>query len=99
MSDDTKYIESTTDGYYWRLYTYKPQGRPAYAFATEGKVGFRDNGTVESFETVMFQDRTARVDIPGRLTEKARTAGMKALYEKLVAEGNVSPDAELKSWY
>lgn len=94
---DTQYIPSTKPGYYWSLYTYKPQRGPGYAFAQEGKCEHDENGNVRSFETVIFEDRTARVDIPGRMTVKSRNQALRALFDKLSDAGCVKPDEYLQN--
>lgn len=92
---DTQYIPSTKPGYTWSIYTHKPDGRPGYAYAQEGKVERREDGSVSSFETVIFQDRTARVDIPGRFTVKNRNNALRALFDKLAEAKCIDPSEYL----
>lgn len=94
---DNQYIQSTKPGYHWNLYTYKPEGRPGYAFAQEGKVERDETGRVKSFETIIPDDRTERVNISGRMTVKARNQALKALFDKLADAECVAPDEYLKT--
>jgi hypothetical protein len=91
MSDGKQYIKSTKPGYHWNVYTYKPQGRPGYAVAVEGQLDNVGTG-IQSFTTVVFQDRQLRIDIMGRMTKNSRNAALQRLWDtmqeqKLVADG------------
>ncbi|BBA65163.1 predicted ORF [Xanthomonas phage XacN1] len=97
MSSDSQYIPSTQEGYHWNLYTHKPDGRPGYAMAVEGKVERREDGSVRSFETIIFQDRQVRQNIPGRMTVKNRNNGLCALFDTLVEKGYIDKRESLKT--
>ncbi len=94
---DNQYIKSTKPGYHWNFYTHKPQGRPGYAMAVEGKVEVREGGRISSFETVIFQDRQVRRDIAGRMTTKNRNAALQALWDKMQADGLIDKGETLKT--
>lgn len=96
MSSDSQYVKSTTPGKHWNLYTHKPQGRPGYAYAVEGEVEFHNGGRVSSFSTVLFQDRTVREDIPGRMTVKSRNAGLQRLWDRMQEAGLIAEGETLK---
>lgn len=96
MMSDNQYVKSTKPGYHWSMYTHKPQGRPGYAFAVEGKLGSHNGGSITSFETVLFQDRTVREDIPGRMTVKSRNAALQRLWDKMQDAGLIDEGETLK---
>jgi hypothetical protein len=96
MSSDSQYVKSTKEGYHWNLYTHMPQGRPGYAVAVEGKVEMHNGGAIRSFETVIFQDRQIRHDIPGRMTTKSRNAALQALWDKMQEAGLIDKAETLK---
>lgn len=88
MLTNDHFLPSTTPGKHWKLYTYKPQGRPPVAVAQEGELG------PNFWTVVMFQDRGFRMEIPGRLTDKAKGLALAGLTVRLIAEGWVSKDAQ-----
>lgn len=81
-----KYLKSTAPGMAWRVGTHKPQGRPAYAFATEGEVAYIDE-RVMSFTTQWPGARTERVEIVGPATEKKKAAALAEIEARLQAAG------------
>lgn len=96
--NDTQYLPSTTPGMTWSVYTYKPDGRPGYACASEGVYEVGDNG-FNSFTTRLFQDRVIRENIPGRMTVKNRNAGLKVLIDKMTEAGMIPVGTPLKEVY
>ena len=95
--NDTQYIPSTTPGMTWSVYTYKPQGRPGYACASEGVYEPAGDGkSFSSFTTVLFQDRVIREDVQGRMTVKARNAALHRLFSRMVEAGMIPNGTELK---
>ena len=98
--NDTQYIPSTTPGMTWSVYTYKPDGRPGYACASEGVYEPAGDGEqFSSFTTRLFQDRVIRMPIAGRMTVKNRNAGLKALFDKMTEDGMIPVGSELKQVY
>ncbi len=95
MSSDSQYVKSTKEGYHWNIYTYKPQGRPGYAMAVEGKVEHHNDGSIRSFETVIFQDRQIRENIDGRMTAKNRNAALQRLWDKMQEAKLIDKDETL----
>lgn len=88
---DSQFVKSSAPDKHWNLYTYKPQGRPGYAFACEGTLKDVDS-KFQSFEYEMYANRNVREDIPGRMTVKSRNAALQSLFTKmqeagLIAEG------------
>lgn len=95
---DSQYIESTTPGKHWNVYTYKPQGRPGYAMAVEGEYKPAGDGCMfDSFSYVMFEARQIRIDIIGRMTTKSRNAALVRLLDTMVEGKLVPPGTELKT--
>lgn len=82
------YVPSTTPGKSWNVYVHKPAGRPAYACAVEGVVKTHPIGA-QSFETVLFQDRTRMVDLPGNNTIKNRAIALDTLRTEMIAAGEI----------
>lgn len=91
----TQYLRSSTPGKTWSFYAYKPQGRPAYVAATEGVLS--DEHGFTSFQTILFQDRTIRQEIPTRMTDKAKNLAAYKLYQLMRAEGLLADDARLST--
>lgn len=79
------YIPSTSAGKTWRAYIYKPQGRAAYASAIEGVA----SGSSFTFE-LYGSSKTARVNLPGRATDKAKRAAMLELVRALELHGFIT---------
>lgn len=79
-------------GYTFLLDVYKPQGRPAIATATEGKLKpFEFNGHKgESFEVRLFTDRRHVVPLGGANTSKRRAIALGALLADLEDKGWVA---------
>jgi hypothetical protein len=82
------YIPSTTPGKVWRVHTHKPQGRPAYASATEGELktenGWQSFSCLIDFKAAVPYTRVA---IQGPATAKKKAAAIKQLTEQLQAAG------------
>lgn len=73
---------------------YKPQGRPAYVSATEGRLSYRDNGSIECFSTELFgKDRNHRVPLKGNNTAKNAAAATAVMLAELVALGWIAQDS------
>ena len=84
---DRIYLPSTRDGKTWSIYTHKPDGRPAYAYAVEGILE-QEDGRMRSFTTELFgSDRHVREDIPGRATAKAKEAAVARLIARMTDDG------------
>ncbi|QDJ96216.1 hypothetical protein Xoosp13_29 [Xanthomonas phage Xoo-sp13] len=92
---DSQYVKSTAENKHWNLYTYKPQGRPGYAFACEGELENVDS-KFQSFTFEMFSNRTVKEDIPGRMTVKARNAALQSLFTKMQEAGLIAEGETLK---
>lgn len=72
------------------LDVYKPQGRPAYASAVEGRVTYSDydGRKIESFETMLFgDDRRHAVPLAGNNTAKNRAKALSVLVSELEDRG------------
>ncbi len=88
--NDYIYIESTTPGLTWRLYTHKPQGREPYALAIEGKLG------LHSFQVVYALSgsggsRQVKLPLDGkRLTAKTKATALADLQSKLRESGFIA---------
>lgn len=98
MSQCKNYLESTTPGMTWSLAVFKSEGRPAYAFAVEGKLT-REPGRMDSFETIWGgpeTSRNVREFLPGNNTLKNRAAAMTALLGKLSAAEFITPGQTIK---
>jgi hypothetical protein len=89
---DRQYVKSATPGKHWDIYTYKPQGRPGYAYAVEGEVS--DDG--RSFSYILHQARSIREDIPGRMTTKSRNVGLQRLWDRMQEAGLIAEGETLK---
>lgn len=84
-----------TPGKHFSIGVYKPDGRPAYAYATEGTIERREDGSVESFGYEMPGARMIRVELSGRNTPVNRHVAMTRLTEAMTERGWVShEDAE-----
>lgn len=92
MSDTNLYFPSTVPGKHWHVYTYKPDGRPGYATAVEGKYSVHEGHA--SFEVTYPTDRILRVDIAGRMTQKAKLNAVNAAVNTLKERGLIANDAE-----
>lgn len=98
MSQCKNYLESTTPGMTWSLSVFKPDGRPAYAYAVEGKLTI-EPGRLHSFETIFGGPETSRqvrVMLPGNNTLKNRAEAMTALLGKLSAAEFITPGQTIK---
>ncbi len=95
--NDTQYIPSTTPGMTWSIATYKPQGRPGYAVASEGVREEGIDGGFSSFTVRMFQDRVKREPVEGRMTVKSRNAALVRLFNRLREEKMIPEDATLRA--
>jgi|GEM_PF-5427445 len=96
MTDFLKtYLPSARSGLTWQLYVYKPQGRPAYATANEGRYEVADGVTF--FTSTLHLDRVrhpaTRVDIQGPATAKKKAAALEQLKQQLLEAGLIAADA------
>lgn len=85
------YIPSATEGKVWRVDTYKPDGRPAYATAKEGELK-TENGW-QSFTCIFdfsAQPAYTKVSIVGPATAKKKAAAIAQLIEQLKEAGVVA---------
>lgn len=80
---DTYLPAKDAPGKEFKVYVYKPAGRPAYAAAVEGKM---ENGF---FTTILFDPsyRQHRVDLGGTNTLKNRQRAVHALLDDMVERG------------
>lgn len=83
----SNYIESTTEGFVWNINVYKPQGKRAYAIASEGELRVEDN--VKSFTYRPFEDRHRRVMLTGNNTAKNRQAALIQLRNEMINAGEI----------
>lgn len=73
---------------------YKPQGRPAYISAMEGRYTEGRDGGFSSFETELFgKDRSHRVMLTGNNTAKNRAVALAKMLADLKAMGWIAQDA------
>lgn len=89
---DNIIFKSTKPGYHWKVYTHKPEGRPGYAMAQEGKLEMGDDGRVRGFVVELFTDRNVRQNIDGRFTAKNRDAAVTALVKILTDNQFIEPE-------
>lgn len=82
------FLESTTPGKHFSVSVYKPQRGPAVAYASEGIVEYREDGTVCAFTSEVFgADRIHRVPLSGPATAKNKTRALCALQDDLEDKG------------
>jgi hypothetical protein len=82
------HLPSTTTGKVWRIDTYKPQGRPAYATASEGEL--KTERGWQSFSCMIDGSPThpaTKVPIEGPATAKKKAAALEQLKKQLVEAG------------
>ena len=87
------YAPATTAGGVWRLETYKPQGRPAFAYATFGELKTEDGYQCFMHMEEDFKPAYTRVAIEGAATAKKKAAAIEQLIQQLKAAGQVPQEA------
>lgn len=84
----TMYLPSTREGYHWQVSCDKMQGRPGYALAIEGKLGFREDGSPSSFQYELYgSTRSHRVPVNGRMTKGNMFGATQAMIDTMAAGG------------
>lgn len=81
-----------TPGKHFSVYVHKPQGRPAYAMATEGTAGLRDDGSVRSFEYELPGARQHSVNLNGNNTKRNRIEAIGQLLTEMAHQGWIAHD-------
>ena len=89
------YVQSSEPGKHWNIYAYKPDGRPAYVAAYEGKLSSGRTMLLFSFDPLTARKHT--MELEGRNTAQNRATAIRALFtmmqEKgLIAEGESCPE-------
>jgi hypothetical protein len=79
------YLPSSTPGKVWSIYTYKPEGRPAYASACEGVLG--DGFFTTEIHLGTPSHPATRVSIQAPATAKRKAAALEQLKIQLVEAG------------
>lgn len=87
------YVRSRSEGKTWKVYSYKPQGRPAGVYAVEGEVEATGTPGVTFFRTILFGDRRHHVNVPGgRATKKAISEATRELLQQLADSSCIYAD-------
>lgn len=86
------YVRSRSEGKTWKVYSHKPQGRPAVVSACEGEVETTDTPGVTFFRTILFGDRRATVTVAGRATKRALFTAAQELLCQMSDAGYIYAD-------
>lgn len=87
------YVRSRSEGKTWKVYSHKPQGRPAIVTACEGEVETTDTPGVTFFRTILFDDRRHTVTVAGgRATKRALFAAAQELLRQMSDSGYIYAD-------
>jgi hypothetical protein len=85
------YIPSRTPNKTWRVYVYKPPGRPAYVNACEGvSEGGRFTHVIDAG---VNGDRSIKVNISGRATLRAVIEAGQEILRQMADNGYITADA------
>jgi hypothetical protein len=82
------YIPSRESGKTWKVYAYKPTGRPAYVIACEGV----NKDGIFTFVLGIGGDRNIQVNISGRATLRAVTEAGKELLKQMAANSFITAE-------
>lgn len=87
------FIPSRTEGKTWKIYSYKPQGRPAYVGACEGELTESGTPGIRFFRTILFGDRRYSVNVAGgRATKRALYDAACELLRQLADSSCILPE-------
>jgi hypothetical protein len=87
------FIRSRSEGKTWKVYSYKPQGRPALVAACEGEVEKTGTEGVVFFRTILFGDRRHSTPVPnGRATKRALFLATQELLRQMADAGYIFAD-------
>lgn len=86
------FVRSRIEGKTWKVYSHKPQGRPAVVSACEGELEASQTPGVMSF-TIFFGDRRATVTVAGgRATKRALFEAAQELLRQMIDAGFIYAD-------
>lgn len=87
------FVRSRTEGMTWKIYSYKPQGRPVGIYACEGELESTDTQGVTFFRTTLFKTRRHSITVAGgRATKRALYDAARELLRQMADSGYIYPD-------